>query len=92
MKNPVHIGTDFEGVPLIGGGMLMSTVDFARYGRLLIADKEQVLSDREAANLQGELVPADLTYVDSRYYKSAIHNEFGIGHSGWAGATGVGRS
>ncbi|WP_161599934.1 serine hydrolase [Pseudomonas sp. MPC6] len=84
-ENPVHIGTDFEGAPVIGAGMLMSTVDFARYGRLLIADKEQVLSDREAASMHGELVPADLTYVDSRYYKSAIHNEFGIGHSGWAG-------
>ncbi|MEH6577673.1 MAG: serine hydrolase [Amphritea sp.] len=84
-ENPVHIGTDFEGTPVMGASMLMSTVDFARYGRLLIADKEQVLSDREAASVYGELVPADLTYVESRYYKSAIHNEFGIGHSGWAG-------
>ena len=84
-ENPIFIGTDFEGTPVIGASMLMSTLDFARYGRLLIADKDQVLEDRVAAKREGQPVPAELTFVDSRYYKSAIHNEFGIGHSGWAG-------
>ena len=30
-------------------------------------------------------MPAELTHVESRYYKSAIHNEYGLGHSGWGG-------
>jgi CubicO group peptidase (beta-lactamase class C family) len=84
-ENPVAIGTDFAGVPVIGAGLVSATVDFARYGRLLLEDKDQVLHDREAAWVSGEVVPADLTHVESRYYKSAMHNEFGIGHSGWGG-------
>ena len=84
-ENPIFIGTDYDGTPVIGASMLMTTLDFARYGRLLIADKDQVLYDRSAAETDGQSVPADLAYIDSRYYKSAIHNEFGIGHSGWAG-------
>ena len=26
-----------------------------------------------------------MTFIDSRYYKSAIHNNYGLGHSGWGG-------
>lgn len=84
-ENPVYMGTDFDGMPAIGASLLSSTVDFARYGRLLIEDKEQVLADRKASKSAGEIVPAELTYLESRYYKSAIHNDFGIGHSGWGG-------
>ena len=79
------MGTDFDGLPMISGGMCSSTVDFARYGRLLIADKAQVLADRKASGSSGVVVPAELVHIESRYYKSAVHNEFGIGHSGWGG-------
>ena len=84
-ENTVYMGTDFEGVPIIGASLMSATLDFARYGRLLIQHPEQVERDRVASLTDGQPVPADLTHVESRYYKSAIHNEFGIGHSGWGG-------
>ena len=84
-ENPVYMGTDFDGIPMISGGMSASTVDLARYGRLLIADKDQVLADRRASRTAGQIAPAEVMHVESRYYKSAIHNEFGLGHSGWGG-------
>jgi CubicO group peptidase (beta-lactamase class C family) len=84
-ENPVYIGTDFDGLPIIGAAMLSSTVDFARYGRLLIENKSQVLNDREVSKTDGEVVPSEITHIESRYYKSAIQNDFGIGHSGWGG-------
>ena len=81
----MYMGTDFAGVPMIGASMVSSTVDFARYGRLLIEDPARVLSDREESLSAGQPVPAELTHVKSRYYKSAIMNEFGLGHGGWGG-------
>ena len=84
-ENTVYMGTDFEGVPIIGASLMSATLDFARYGRLLLQHPEQVERDRVASLTDGQPVPADLTHVESRYYKSAIHNEFGIGHSGWGG-------
>jgi len=84
-ENPVYMGTDFDGIPMLGGAMISSTIDFARYGRLLIEDEEQVIKDGKAAVSDGQPVPAELTFVESKYYKSAIHNEYGIGHSGWGG-------
>jgi len=84
-QNTMYMGTDFEGVPMIGASMLSSTVDFARYGRLLIKDKEAVLRDRARAKTDGQPVPPQLTFLESRYYKSAIMNDYGIGHSGWGG-------
>jgi CubicO group peptidase (beta-lactamase class C family) len=84
-ENPMYMGTDFDGTPVIGALLLSSTADFARYGRLLIEDKDQVLADGRTSKSDGEVVPAELTQVESRYYKSAIHNEFGLGHSGWGG-------
>lgn len=84
-ENPMYMGTDFDGTPVIGASLLSSTVDFARYGLLLIEDEGQAVADGRAAMSEGEVVPAELTHVESRYYKSAIHNEFGLGHSGWGG-------
>ena len=84
-QNTMYMGTGFEGVPMIGASMLSSTVDFARYGRLLIKDKEAVLRDRARAKTDGQPVPPQLTFLESRYYKSAIMNDYGIGHSGWGG-------
>ena len=84
-ENPVYMGTDFDGIPMLGASMISSTIDFARFGRLLIEDSEQVIKDGKAAVNDGQLVPAAITFVDSKYYKSAIHNEYGIGHSGWGG-------
>jgi len=84
-ENPMYMGTDFDGIPMIGASMLSSTVDFARYGRLLIEYKDQALADMEAAQSDGQVVPVDLTHIESRYYKSMISNEFGLGHSGWGG-------
>jgi len=84
-QNTIYMGTDFDGVPMIGASLLSSTIDFARYGRLIIEDKAVVLADREKAKTDGQPVPAELSYLESRYYKSAIHNDFGLGHSGWGG-------
>lgn len=84
-ENPIYMGTDFDGLPIIGAAMLSSTVDFARFGRLLIDDKAQVLRDRETSKTDGQVVPSEISHIESRYYKSAIQNEFGIGHSGWGG-------
>ncbi|MGF1749963.1 serine hydrolase domain-containing protein [Vibrio cionasavignyae] len=84
-ENTVFMGTDFAGTPVIGASMMSSTIDFARYGRLLISDKQQAIQDMKVANKEGEPVPAELTHIESRYYKSAIMNEYGLGHSGWAG-------
>lgn len=84
-ENTMYMGTDFDGLPIIGASLVSSTIDFARYGRLLIEDKEGVLADREKSKTEGQPVPSDLTFIDSRYYKSAIQNEYGIGHSGWGG-------
>jgi CubicO group peptidase (beta-lactamase class C family) len=84
-ENPMYMGTDFDGVPMIGASMVASTVDFARYGRLLIENKKQATADRSTALVDGEVVPAELTHVESRYYKSVIFNEFGHGHGGWGG-------
>lgn len=84
-ENPIYIGTDFDGIPMIGASLLSSTVDFARFGRLLIEDKPNAVKDIQESKAAGEVVPAELAYVESRYYKSAIMNEFGLGHSGWGG-------
>ncbi|MGI9615595.1 MAG: serine hydrolase domain-containing protein [Acidimicrobiales bacterium] len=84
-EHTVYIGTDFDGVPVIGASLMSATVDFARFGRLLIEDPEQAARDRQAAQTSGQPVPAELTHVESRYFKSAIHNEYGLGHSGWGG-------
>jgi CubicO group peptidase (beta-lactamase class C family) len=84
-ENPMYMGTDFDGVPMIGASLVSSAVDFARYGRLLIEDKKQVLADRSTAKANGEVVPAELTHVESRYYKSVIFNDYGLGHGGWGG-------
>ena len=84
-QNTVYMGTDFDGLPMIGASLLSSTVDFARYGRLLIEDKNRALADRKKSKTDGQPVPATLTHIESRYYKSAIHNDFGFGHSGWGG-------
>jgi CubicO group peptidase (beta-lactamase class C family) len=81
----MYIGTDFDGMPMIGASMVSTALDFASYGRLLIADPDQVIADRKAAKANGELTPAVLTNIDSYYYKSAIHNQFGLGHGGWGG-------
>ena len=84
-ESTVYVGTDFDGVPIIGASLMAATLDFVRYGRLLIGDVAQVERDRHASRADGQPVPAELTHVESRYYKSAIHNEFGVGHSGWGG-------
>ncbi|MCJ2376050.1 serine hydrolase [Vibrio sp. ZSDZ34] len=84
-ENTMFMGTDFEGTPVIGASMMLSAVDFARYGRLLIADPAAAKNDIKQAKKLGQPVPAELTYVDSSYYKSAIINQYGLGHSGWAG-------
>lgn len=84
-ENTVYMGTDFAGTPVIGASMMSSTIDFARYGRLLISDAEMTKQDIKDAQQQGEVVPAELTAVEGRYYKSAIMNQYGVGHSGWGG-------
>ncbi len=84
-ENSVYMGTDVEGVPILGASMVSSTVDFARFGRLLIADTETAQDDIKNSKKKGEVVPADLTAIESRYYKSAIMNKYGLGHSGWGG-------
>jgi len=84
-ENTLYVGTDFDGVPIIGAALVSATIDFARYGRLLIDDPEQVERDRHASRIDGQPVPAEVAHVESRYYKSAIHNDFGLGHSGWGG-------
>ncbi|RJG50499.1 serine hydrolase domain-containing protein [Motilimonas pumila] len=84
-ENTVYMGTDFAGTPVIGASMMSSTIDFARYGRLLISDAEVTKQDIKDAQQQGEVVPAELTAVEGRYYKSAIMNQYGVGHSGWGG-------
>ncbi|MEH6550681.1 MAG: serine hydrolase [Pseudomonadales bacterium] len=84
-QDTVYMLTDFDGLPMPSGGMVVTAVDFARYGRMLIGDKTRVRADQEAALTQGQLVPAAMLGVDSRYYKSAIMNPYGLGHSGWGG-------
>ena len=84
-EHSVYMLTDFSGLPMLSGGMALRARDMARYTRLLIEDKERVLKDREAAFREGGRVPPEIMFVESRYYKSAIHNEYGIGHSGWGG-------
>jgi len=84
-ENTMYMGTDFDGVPMIGASLVSSPVDFARYGRLLIEDKERALADRKAAKSDGEVIPAELTHDKAWYYKSAIHNDYGLGHGGWGG-------
>ena len=84
-EHSVYMLPDFSGLPMLSGGMALRARDMARYTRLLIEDKERVLKDREAAFREGGRVPPEIMFVESRYYKSAIHNEYGIGHSGWGG-------
>ncbi|MGY5450469.1 serine hydrolase domain-containing protein [Agarivorans sp. MS3-6] len=84
-EKTVFMGTDFEGVPMIGASMMSASLDFARYGRLLIEDTNAVKQDIKHAQKEGEVVPAELTNIESRYYKSAIMNDYGVGHSGWGG-------
>lgn len=84
-QSTMFMGTDFDGIPMVGASMVSAAVDFSRYGRLLIEDKAQVLADRASSKLAGQPVPAELVHIESRYYKSAIHNEFGLGHGGWGG-------
>ncbi|GEM78872.1 serine hydrolase domain-containing protein [Vibrio superstes] len=84
-ERTVYMGTDFEGVPMIGASLMSASLDFARYGRLLLEDSNAAKQDIKQSVKDGEVVPAELTGVESRYYKSAIMNEYGLGHSGWGG-------
>ena len=84
-ENPAYMATDFDGVPALAAGFALSTVDSARYCRLLIANKNQVRADIKASKTAGQLVPTEYLPVPSRYYKSAFMNEYGIGHHGWGG-------
>lgn len=84
-QHTIYMGTDFNGIPIIGASMLSSTVDFARYGRLLIEDRKQALEDIKHAKKQGKPVPSIYTNIESYYYKSMISNKYGLGHSGWGG-------
>ena len=86
-ENTVYMATDYEGFPIIGGGLVASSRDFARLG-LLVADKSAEQFEKELIEAQelGGNVPADVASVDSKYYRSAMWNEFGLGHSGWGGS------
>jgi CubicO group peptidase (beta-lactamase class C family) len=84
-EQTVYMGTDFEGVPMIGASLMSASLDFARYGRLLIEDSNTAKQDIKQSKKDGEVVPAELTAIESRYYKSAIMNKYGLGHSGWGG-------
>jgi CubicO group peptidase (beta-lactamase class C family) len=81
----VYMLTDFDGIPMLSGGFVSTTVDLARYGRMLIAEPKQVAADQKAAKSSGQVTPALIMGVDSHYYKSAILNQYGLGHSGWGG-------
>ena len=84
-ENSAFMATDFDGVPALGTGFGLSTLDSARYCRLLIADKDQLRADIKASKTAGQPFPAVYVPAPSYYYKSALMNEYGIGHSGWGG-------
>ena len=81
------MATDYEGHPIVAGGLVVSCRDFARLG-LLVADKSKEQFEKELAEAQdrGGNVPADVTTVLSKYYQSGMWNQYGVGHSGWGGA------
>ena len=56
-----------------------------RAATLLISDKAKAVKGIKDSAIAGQSVPAQRLYIDSHYYKSAIMNEYGVGHSGWAG-------
>jgi CubicO group peptidase (beta-lactamase class C family) len=84
-EKSAFMATDFDGVPALGTGFALSTLDSARYARLLIADKDQVREDIKASKTAGQPFPASILPTPTRYYKSAFMNKYGIGHSGWGG-------
>jgi CubicO group peptidase (beta-lactamase class C family) len=84
-EKSAFMATDFDGVPALGTGFALSTLDSARYCRLLIADKDQVSADIEASKTAGQPLPSSYAPAPTRYYKSAMMNQYGIGHTGWGG-------
>lgn len=89
-ENSVYMATDKVGFPIVMGGMIMSTRDFARYGMLL-------MNGGYGAN--GDMVGGGKSFVEDTikngkvslgskgwYYINSVYaSKYGFGHPGWGG-------
>jgi len=89
-ENTVYISTDRTGVPIVGGGLIMTPRDWARYGMLLGSG---------GVGVSGEMVGGGTdwmkqTMTDGKvsigmegwhYMNSSYASEWGFGHPGWGG-------
>lgn len=89
-ENTVYIATDRTGVPIVGGGLIMTPRDWARYGMLLA---------NGGIGVSGEQVGGEIEWVrktmaegkvsvgnEGWFYNNGVYSSrWGIGHAGWGG-------
>ena len=89
-ENQVYMATDKKGFPIIMGGMIATTRDFARYGLLLMSGGKSVTTK----NVGGTSCFVNKTInegkiplqFDGFYYNNSVYvSKYGMGHAGWGG-------
>ncbi|GEA49882.1 hypothetical protein VIN01S_06860 [Vibrio inusitatus NBRC 102082] len=89
-ENTTYISTDKTGVPITGGGLIMTPRDWARYGMLLA---------NGGIGVNGEIVGGGTAWMKDTmtngsvpigveswsYYNSSYTSSLGFGHPGWGG-------
>ncbi len=89
-ENPVYMGVDRVGVPIVGAGLVMTLRDFGRYGMLLASG---------GLGVSGEIVGGGPGFVQRTrdegtvrlpvegfsYVYSSYASRWGLGHAGWGG-------
>jgi CubicO group peptidase (beta-lactamase class C family) len=89
-ENQVFMATDKKGFPIIMGGMIATTRDFARYGLLLMSGGESFTNEKVGGGsyfvnktINEGQIPLQF---DGFYYNNSMYvSEYGMGHAGWGG-------
>ena len=89
-ENTVYIATDKTGVPVVGGGFIMTSRDWARYGMLLGTGGQGVSDEMVGGGpewVRKTMSEGEVTIGrDDWYYVNGIWaSKWGIGHAGWGG-------
>jgi CubicO group peptidase (beta-lactamase class C family) len=89
-ENTVYISTDRTGVPIVGGGLIMTPRDWARHGMLLANGGQGVSGEKVGGGMDW----VKKTMADGKvsvgnegwhYINGVYASQWGIGHPGWGG-------
>ena len=89
-ENTVYISTDRTGVPIVGGGLIMTPRDWARYGMLLGSGGDGVSGEKVGGGTdwcKKTMTEGKVSVgVDGWHYINGVYaSEWGFGHPGWGG-------